>query len=32
MNTRHQKLKDNVKEIHIYRYKNSCVDNEEVVI
>lgn len=32
MNTRHKKCKDNMKEIHIYRYKDSCIGNEEVAI
>lgn len=33
-NTRHQKLKDDVKVkfIFIYRYKDSCTDNEEAAI
>ena len=33
-NTRHQKWKDNVKKkfIFIYRYDNSCTDNEEAAI
>ena len=33
-NTRHQKGKDNVKKkfIFIYRYNDSCIDNEEAAI